>query len=207
MKQRHVVPLVSSVLVLSILAIAPAGGAARRFQDLYRPSSARDAANPNGPLTIGASGILYGSSYDGGAYGLGTVFRLVPSPAGYVATIAYSFAGWPTDGAWPMNAGLVVDKTGAIYGTTSSGGFTNSGIAFKLTPTAGGYQETILHSFQGSPNDGSTPQAPLIADSNGTLFGTTSAGGSGDRGTVFALRPAGSNYTMSVLHSFQGSDG
>lgn len=93
--------------------------------------------------------------------------------------------------------GLVRDGSGNLYGTTEYGGTYNFGAVFKLDPEG---NETILHSFAGSPNDGEAPFAGLIADSQGNLYGSTSDGGLG-YGTVFKVTPAGKE---TVLYRFNG---
>ncbi len=109
------------------------------------------------------------------------------------------------DGNWPL-AQLIVDKDGALYGTTEYGGLANDGTVFKLTPSSSGYGESILYSFKGG-RDGSLPLAGLIADDAGIMYGTTSAGGGANLGTIFKLAPlpSGSGYAETVLYAFHGS--
>ena len=127
----------------------------------------------------------------------------------------YSFQGRP-DGVAPL-AGLIADKQGALYGTTTGGGTVNNGTVFKLTPPAKGqtvWTETVLYGFKGG-SDGGYSDAGLIADNSGTLYGTTNGGGIGnDAGTVFKLTPPAkgqTTWTETVLYRFcslpNGSDG
>src|SRR6185312_11270430 len=92
--------------------------------------------------------------------------------------IIYSFKG-DSDGAEPY-ASVIADKSGALYGTTRSGGASGGfGTAFKLSPPAAGsnlWKETVLHRFTGG-KDGAFPEAPLVMDATGNLYGTTSGGG------------------------------
>jgi uncharacterized repeat protein (TIGR03803 family) len=128
--------------------------------------------------------------------------------------VAYSFKDDGTDGSQP-NAGLIVDEAGNLYGTTYFGGFHGNGTVFELTPTRdGGWEETLLHNFSGK--DGAGPDANLVLDAVGNLYGTTLYGGSGPCsyngldgcGTVFELTPkAGGGWKEKVLHSFNGNDG
>ena len=94
---------------------------------------------------------------------------------------------WRTDGAYPR-AGLILDAAGNLFGTTSSGGTGFYGSAFQLSPNGRGWTETVLHGFGGAP-DGSNPDAGLIMDRAGNLYGTTAVGGSGGWvvGTVFEI--------------------
>jgi uncharacterized repeat protein (TIGR03803 family) len=127
--------------------------------------------------------------------------------------VLYKFTGG-ADGGTPN--GLIIDKLGNLYGTTSAGGATGNGTVFKLEPLPGGtWKETVLHSFSG-PN-GASPAAGLVSDASGNLYGTTAQGGppcpyvsSTGCGVVFKLkRKPDGTWTESVLYSFKGgaSDG
>jgi uncharacterized repeat protein (TIGR03803 family) len=76
---------------------------------------------------------------------------------------------------------------------------------FELTPSNGGWTVSTLYSFTGG-NDGANPFSGLVFDSAGNLYGTTYAGGSNGFGTVFRLAPSGSEWTLSVLYTFQGGN-
>jgi uncharacterized repeat protein (TIGR03803 family) len=124
--------------------------------------------------------------------------------------VLYTFQGTP-DGSIPN--GLIFDSSGNLYGTTQSGGTADLGAVFELSPNgSGGWKETVLYSFQGS-GDGQNPQAGLIFDPSGNLYGTTSGSLTGcwvaGCGTVFELSPNGSGgWTETTLHTFQaGNDG
>ncbi|MGO8796485.1 MAG: choice-of-anchor tandem repeat GloVer-containing protein [Candidatus Sulfotelmatobacter sp.] len=127
--------------------------------------------------------------------------------------VIHSF-GASGDGLYPSGS-LTLDAAGNLYGTTpasSDDGCDGSGcgLVFRLTPTAGGqWKETVLHNFgKGGPDDGAGPQANLIFDSAGNLYGTTMGGGANGRGTVFELTPTDSGeWTEKVLHSFDFHDG
>ncbi len=101
-------------------------------------------------------------------------------------TLLHSFAGGPTDGAFPA-AGLLMDRRGNLYGTTGRGGSSGRfGTVFKLDPSG---TLTVLHNFAGGPTDGAIPLAGLLMDARGNLYGTTEGGGSSNAGTVFKLTP------------------
>ena len=106
------------------------------------------------------------------------------------------------DGAQP-NAGLVVNAEGTvIYGTADGGGSSNHGNVFRLVRTGQGWRGTVLHSF-GEGDDGWYPQASLIFDMKGNMYGTTSEGGPYDFGTVFEMTPTGNGgWTEHILHAF-----
>jgi uncharacterized repeat protein (TIGR03803 family) len=167
-----------------------------------------DGDTPLGGLIFDQAGNLYGTTVLGGAHGSGTVFQLVPNADGsWRESVLYSFC--PTncgDGADPN--GLVFDLAGNLYGTTSSGGGALAGgTVFKLAPNAdGSWRESVLYSFCSRTNcsDGDFPDASLIFDQAGNLYGTTFDGGAhGSGGTVFQLVPnADGSWRESVLHSF-----
>jgi uncharacterized repeat protein (TIGR03803 family) len=170
-----------------------------------------DGANPAAGLIADRAGNLYGTTYIGGAgvcvgFGCGVVFKLSP---GGTETVLHSFT--VSDGALP-SAGLIADRAGNLYGTTRNGGAGSAptvcggfrcGVVFKLSP---GGTETLLYSFCSLPScsDGTFPEAGLIADRAGNLYGTTYIGGAAGNGVVFKLSPGG---TETVLHSFTVSDG
>ena len=130
---------------------------------------------------------------------VGAVAGVPTDASAQTLTTLYSFHTDPGDGALP-SARLIADAAGNLYGTTSGGGGEKSyGTIFKLTPTG---TETVLHRFNGY--DGAGPQAGLIADAAGNLYGTTKYGGI-NYGTVFklTLNPDGT-YSHGILHSFTG---
>jgi uncharacterized repeat protein (TIGR03803 family) len=163
-------------------------------------ASGGDGTNPQAGVVIGAGGVLYGTTYSGGtgstcSEGCGTVYSLAPpsSPGGaWTETILHSFAGG-VDGANPT-AGLAIGSDGALFGTTYSGGSSNEGTLFALSPpgTPGGtWTEDILYNFTGG-SDGGNPQGGLVIGAGEVLYGTTYSGGSGlacsgGCGTVFSL--------------------
>ena len=163
---------------------------------LHHFGGGSDGTFPVGGLIIDRSGALYGATSGGGTARQGTIYKLTPQPSGgYAETVLYSFQGG-SDGADPVLTHLLADATGALYGTTLSGGaagcyrFDGCGTIFKLTPQgSGGYAESILHRF-GSTPDGAFPVGDLLIDRTGALYGTArGGGGSRRRGTVFKLSP------------------
>jgi len=173
---------------------------------LHRFKGGKDGAGPFGGL-ITVNGALYGTTSGGGASGAGTVFTVSTSGE---ERVLYSFKGG-SDGANPY--GSLLAANGVLYGTTEFGGDSQCAIR-PSEPTCGTVytvstsgEERVLYSFKGG-SDGVLPVAGLIA-LNGTLYGTTSGGGSTDCaygcGTVFAVNTSGAE---SVLYSFKGgSDG
>lgn len=185
---------------------------------LYSFQAGNDGADPLGTLTADPSGALYGTTDFGGGGscfdGCGTVFKLAPSDGRYVETVLYRFQGsGSNDGSGPA-AGVVMDSSGSIYGTTEYGGnASGDGTVFKLTPSGSAYGETVLYRFAGG-NDGYAPIGGLTLDAKGNLYGATLLGGGASAcpstgcGTIFELVRSGSGYKERVLYRFQsGSDG
>lgn len=139
-------------------------------------------------------------------FSAGKMYQLTrPASAGaaWTMTAIYTFDNSNSTGSSPYAAPLY--HGGALYGTTSSGGAFGEGVIYSLQQVNDVWTYTVLHSFSGA--DGATPGAPLIADGEGNLYGTTIGGGSANQGTVFEISPpalAGGNWTYQVLYSFQG---
>ncbi len=210
-------------IALSALSAFPAAAAEKTlytFNWMPPPGVVNPGSGPTGTLLRDASGALYGATSLGGAYYNGAIFKLTPPAAGqtdWKISVLYSFTGG-YDGGSP-NPVLVMDSSGAIYGTTQSGGsWLNQGLVFKLTPPAAGttqWTETVLHYFYHSyafnADDGANPSGGLIMDRNGALYGTTDLGGSTadpsgvGYGTVFKLTPLDAGKTAwqeTVLYRF-----
>jgi uncharacterized repeat protein (TIGR03803 family) len=142
-----------------------------------------DGKNPYAALVLDQEGNLYGTTSVGGAYGGGTVFKLIPTGE---EKILYSFGKKHGDGSDPLFGSLVFDKKGNLYGTTGKGGIYGNGAVFELTSKG---REKILYSFGAQPNDGIIPQSGVIFDTTGNLYGTTPYGGLYGCGTVFKITP------------------
>ena len=163
---------------------------------------ADEGYNPSSNL-FERGGAFYGTTGSGGNVGCmgcggGAVFEL--APAGL--NVLYRFGSRVNDGSGPNS--VIVDSSGAVYGTTSGGGSNGDGTVFKLTPSASGYLESILYNFKGGW-DGAQPGAGLLADPTGSLFGTTVLGGSGNSaglGTAFKLSRCANSYVETILHRF-----
>ena len=156
-------------------------------------------------LVQAADGNFYGTTFAGGAYGHGTVFKITP---GGTETVLHAFDTNGADESGPVTS-LIQATDGNLYGTTLYGGVFpgpegyGAGTVFKITPS-GTY--TVLHRFAGNNSEGAYPQAALVQATDGNLYGTTQYGGVHDYGTVFKITPGG---TETVLHAFanDGSDG
>ena len=209
-----------------LLFLVPAMTAqSQTFKLLYTFTGGADGLQPDGTLLL-KNGILYGTTYGGGASGQGRFLSLILQPglhgdsagnlygttyrggnvnAGLVfeldtggnLTMLHSFMG--SDGGYPT-ANLIADSVGNLYSTTTTDGNSNCGTVFKLATL--GQTSPTLHSFSCQP-DGSTPKAGLLpATRTGNLYGTTSGGGTSNFGTVFEVN---ANTGMeAVLYSFTG---
>jgi uncharacterized repeat protein (TIGR03803 family) len=171
-----------------------------------------DGCTPSSYLVFDKAGNLYGTTQLGGGHnfddcgftdwGCGTVFKLAPDGNGkWTETQIHRFPEGNTDGIGPYG-GLALDSAGNLWGTTLGATTGSPGTAFELThDVKGKWKETALFQFTGS-STGYTPQAGLVADNAGNVYGTTYSGGNG-AGTVFELTPAGAGQiTETLIHQF-----
>lgn len=206
----------------TVFELSPHSGGAWSEAVLYNfQNNGQDGINPYASLIFDSVGNLYGTTSgggtgncvaEGGNPGCGIIFEISPqSGGGWSETVLLNFQGTPTDGYAPFG-GLIFDNAGNLYGTTIAGGSIGSGTVFELSPqSGGGWSETILYSFLSNGRDGNGPNASVIFDGTGNLYGTTATGGTGcggGCGTIFELSPkSGGVWVEKVLHSFQYSDG
>ena len=196
-------------VLMAGLGLIPTGRVtAQSFTVLHSfTAGSGEVFNPIDSLTLSGN-TLYGTTAVGGSSDNGTVFKVNADGTGF--TNLYSFtkrSGSPSytnsDGATPY-AEVILSGT-TLYGTTSAGGSSGNGTAFKVNVDGTGF--TTLHSFTASPyytnSDGAYPETGLVLSSN-TLYGTARAGGSSGNGTVFKVNTDGTGFTN--LFSF-GSDG
>jgi uncharacterized repeat protein (TIGR03803 family) len=155
--------------------------------------------NPAASLTLGSDGNFYGTTTNGGANNLGTVYRVTSAGA---LSIVHSFSGI-TDGAHPLDR-VIFGWDGRLYGTTSAGGANGTGTVFEL-----GLDGSFLNlwSFEalGVNNTnfyGASPHSPLTLDSVGNLYGTTYQGGAYGTGTIFYMSFTATSHWIYRVHSF-----
>jgi uncharacterized repeat protein (TIGR03803 family) len=186
------------------------------FNVLHSFRGGSDGGNPEGNLTIGRYGILYGTTVRGGGtgcyvgMGCGTVYEVTPSPhtppavfGGWTDTILYGFTDG-TDGSSP-GSDVIFDQAGNLYGATSNGGAHGKGTIYELIPTAGGWEYRMLYSFSGAA-DGAKPIGNLMFDQSGNLYGAAYTGGRTGCGTIFQLTPSAGGWTENTLYTFRGQD-
>ncbi len=187
----------------TVFEITPAGKLTTLYKFCAVRSSCTDGAYPEARLLLGSDGNFYGTTYQGGANGSGTVFKITPT--GKLTTL-YSFCSLSNcaDGEYPITG--VVESNGKFYGTTYDGGtalcpfFNNTfgcGTIFSITSQGA---MTTLYNFG---TDAGLLQAPLAVGKNGKLYGTSADGGTGNCnygcGTVFDITPTGA---FTTLYSF-----
>jgi len=196
--QITIAGLVGLVAALSLVGIAQAA----TEKVLYSFSGGADGKLPEAGLIFDTGGNLYGTTFEGGSAGFGSVFKLSPNPGGtWSESVIYSFQ-LGSGGTGPIGS-LVIDHAGNLYGTASGGGDGGEGTVFEVSPNGDGtWTETTIHTFF-CCSDGSGSYANLIFDAAGNLYGTTRNGGSFDGGVVFELTPAaGGNWSEGVIYNF-----
>ncbi len=191
----------------TIFKITP-GGTLTTFYIFCSLANCIDGAVPQSGLIQATDGNLYGTTFQGGENGYGTVFKITLT--GTLTTL-YNFSfcanecqNFPAN----PNSALVQATNGNFYGTTVYGGVSNAGTVYEITPAG---VLTALYSFCSLANciDGANPVAGLIQTTTGNLYGTTQYGGAGGTcvgscGTVFEITPSGA---FAIVHSFDSSDG
>jgi len=202
----------------TVFKLSPVAGTALWRETVIYRFRDKDGTDPVSTLTLGRSGVLYGTACGCGigTQSKGSVFQLTPPAAGAKAwtySIIHAFTGG-ADGGTPY-PGVVRDASGALYGATGGGGAQNAGTVYRLTPPKAGktgWTETVLHSFTGK-GDGAYPHGGLTRDAaTGALYGTTQAGGAqpfgNGFGVVYKLAPPAVGSTawgFTPLYRFKGN--
>jgi uncharacterized repeat protein (TIGR03803 family) len=205
---RSSLPLV----VLAVLLLVAARAAQAQTETvLYNFTGGSDGGSPNSHLTSDAAGNLYGTTFGGGAFLVGTVFELSPNGGGgWSETVLHSFGGGNSDGYLPNYSYVIFDKAGNLYGTAYAGGRYGCGVVFELSPAGASWTETLLYNFK-DKQDGCFPINGLIMDPAGNLYGRTERLNGVTRGNaaVFELSFVGGEWTENVIyrHEDQNSAG
>jgi len=152
---------------------------------LHRFSRGNDGGNPAAGLILDAAGDLYGTTFWGGNGGYGVVFELTPLNGRWTEHVLHGFNG--VDGANPLG-GVILDRAGNLYGTTSLGASCNGNVFELVVDSKGRWTERTLHRFA-IGRGGGNPQAGVIRDAADNLYGTTLDDYSYKAGTVFELTP------------------
>ena len=202
--------LKSFLFSVTLLAVGAVGLSAQTFS-ILKSFTSSDGSGPNiapeADLVLNGS-VIYGTTYGGGSWNDGTVFKINTDGTGY--TVIKYFTGYPSDGA-VVNSGLVLSN-GIIYGITVQGSGSDHGTIFKVNTDGTGY--SLIKSFgawsynsstgNNTNGDGAYPRGPLVLVGN-LLYGTTVQGGLAGGGTVFKINTDGTGFT--VLKNFSGSEG
>jgi uncharacterized repeat protein (TIGR03803 family) len=194
------VVLVFAATMAMVLAPAPVIHA-QAFSLLHQFKAGPLGDGPWAGPVLDSMDNLYGTTFADGAHFGGTVYKL--SVAGKL-TALYNFTALKGDGQAPYYGTLFRDSKGNLYGTTIAGGVHDQfcplgcGIVFKVDPNG---KETILHTFTNTAGDGTNPNAGLVQDSSGNLYGTTTSNGTSGSGIVFKVTASGKE---TVFYSFTG---
>jgi uncharacterized repeat protein (TIGR03803 family) len=159
--------------------------ALREFDEFGAAINATGANPRAGLIRVAGPGgdTFYGTAYQGGAKGNGTLFRAVVNGDAAEVSAVHSFGGWPLDGGFPL-APPVLGPDGNLYGTTFQGGYNVIGAVWKVTPT--GVAE-MLHSSFGGAEDGSQLYASVAFDSRGNLLAISNTDDVSGAGIIFKL--------------------
>ena len=178
--------------------------------------SCTDGQYPQSSLIADAAGALYGTTYQGGEFGYGTIYQLARNPktGKFVYRVLYSFCSQAgcSDGAYPTGP-LIIDTAGNLYGTTNQGGISNKGVAFELAINSAKRIPAfkVLHAFGSQSGDGFAPYGGLTYlgaasgipyDGASPLFGATADGGANAGGTAFELTNDGGSWSETIIYNF-----
>jgi uncharacterized repeat protein (TIGR03803 family) len=178
------------------------------YSVIYSFGANNDASGPNGPLLLDSAGSLYGVTSLGGAFNAGAVYKLAQNGGSWTESILFSFGGGSGSSGITPVGNLLFDSPGNLYGVTEFGGTSQLGVAYELSPASSSWTQNILFNF--SKPVGSSPLAGMTWNpSNGSLYGTTSAGASHTHGSVFQLTPPvfGGLWTETLLQQFTFTNG
>jgi uncharacterized repeat protein (TIGR03803 family) len=165
------------------------------FNVLHSFTNGADGSNAYRNLVQGSDGFLYGTTWNGGAFGFGTVFQVSTDGATFNTLHSFNYS----DGSSASR--LIQGSDGLLYGTTGGGGINGAGTVFQISTD--GLTFNTLYNFDYS--DGSGVFHGLVQGSDGALYGTTGQGGTNGVGTVFRINTDGSDFAS--LYSFSGPDG
>ena len=174
------------------------GGSSPWIETILHRFTGSDGAGPVGALIFDHNGNADGATSSGGLHNGGIIYQL-KSSGNWEEEVLYHPYGYP-------GSGLTMDHAGNLYGTTFNGGNNLFGSVYKLTSSGSGWIETDLYDFTNG-GDGSFPQAGVLLDAAGNLYGATSAGGAGHGGAIFKLTNSGGNWSYNNLYGLTGPGG
>ncbi len=187
----------------TVFELSPVSGGGWTHKVLYSFAGGHDALYPNGGLAIDATGNLYGTSYNGGASGLGTVFEVSPGPVGVWSESVILNGSSARGRSFATN--IALDSAGNLYVPAYAGGSSSAGVIYRLTHTSAGWNSGVIYTFLNG-SDGSDPGG-LTFQAPGRLFGVTQSGGTYGFGTAYELTPSsGGLWTKTILRNFGITD-
>ncbi len=203
-QRKHLLRAGLGSLALALMTSAASAGSYKVLHDFAGVS---DGQQPSELVADGA-GRLYGTTFEGGSQGGGTVFRLTKTGKTWtVETLANLTGG--------VQGGVLIGPSGELYGTTKFGGSFSSGTVWRLDPNGATWTLTTLHAFNPTGGDGFYPSAGLVFGKDGLIYGTTMGQQPQDGqqaqqnpmyGTVFSISPSGDASEYALLHVFGGTD-
>ncbi len=208
-----------AITVTGVVVCSPAN-AAHPTQNLIPNASAtiihvfgskQDGDHAQDMPAMNSKGVLYGTTPFGGANGVGVAYSLTPPHSGqpgWHEHVIYNFGNGGADSASPRSA-ISIGKKGVLTGTATDGGSSGSGTLFTLSPSSkitGPYGETIEWNFHGQ-NEGAFPEGVPVRGSGDVYYGATVGGGPKNAGTIYKVKYIQGKALITVIHSFNGSDG
>jgi uncharacterized repeat protein (TIGR03803 family) len=192
----------------TVFELTPKGAGEWKYATLHNFNYTA-GGSPLGALIFDAAGNLYGTTEYGGKYEHGVVFELSLNSKGtWKETVLHTFNPNGSDGYSP-SSGVAIDSKGNLYGATPSGGDSDNGTVYELSPTTGGkWSETIIHSFLAT-GDGIVPYGSPIVDASGNVYGTTwqsLVNNVGGAGIVYELSPSATGWQETILNNFIASE-
>jgi len=160
-----------------------------------------DGGNPGyGDVIFDTAGNLYDTSAISGPAGMGVAYQL--HTINFGERVLRTFTGTP-DGSNPFS-GPILDSSGNLYGTATTGGANGYGAVYELSPSPSGWTEAVLYSFTNG-GDGAGPTSNLVMDRSGNLYGATQSGGTYGGGTVFKLSKTSGSWTFATIYEFRAA--
>jgi uncharacterized repeat protein (TIGR03803 family) len=197
--------------VLLMTAAMPAQAGSYSVIHSFTGMTQGDGEEPSSALVADSQGRLYGTTFEGGQFGQGSVYRLTKTGKTWTEEVLFSF---PSGQEGPQG-GVLIGPAGELYGTTSIGGSSISGTVWRLDPNGAGWKFSVVHEFNQFAGDGFYPRAGLTFGKDGLIYGTTNGvqpqDGQGATmspmyGTVFSVSPQGDKVQYAQLHVFGGPD-